>query len=538
MRLRVRRIGALVSVLMTAVAFGGSHHNLALAEPTTASSLQAAFDASSDTYVQGGSANRNNGGAQLMQVRSNGNNRALVRFDQAAMQAAVGNATVLGATLELTITANGNNWGASGRTVDVHRLLVDWAEGNGTDSDRGSGLGATWNCAIDAQIENQAKNCTGGAEWEMGQPGNPAVHPWQQAPTATQMITNNQTGIVEYDVTADVVAFLQGTTPNHGWIVRKTDETQAGTVSFGTKEGGAVAELVVSYSPVAPPVTTRVFPTTTSQQSVVIVGAYGYVASYYDYEVVKVQLSDGTVVGRFPVGGSFPIAMTLHNGDLYVAIYGGSAVARMRTSDGAILATYATDAHPGTIGAFFGKLWVGNWDNGMLRAIDPVAGTTVCTYNGGGRHLSIAADEQHVYTTDPDLPGIRAIDPATCQEVTASNVTLSSYPGNGKQAIGFDGTYLWSVLGSEDIVVRIDRATHTVFDAVAIAGVPVGVAFDGLSAWIMQSEGHSITRLYTGDATVIQTIAVDGEPHVACTTSNQVLVAVWLSPNTLLIEIG
>ena len=137
-------------------------------------------------------------------------------------------------------------WGGGG-DGEAHRLLKDWSEGNGTEAARGTGTGATWNCAVDSNITNQATDCTGPRAWEMGQPNNPAVHPWHQTPSDTITITNGQTGTVEYDVTADVAAFLNGWYTNYGWIIKKTDEGQTGSVTFGTKESPYVAQLVVTF---------------------------------------------------------------------------------------------------------------------------------------------------------------------------------------------------------------------------------------------------------------------------------------------------
>lgn len=183
-----------------------------------------------------------------MHIQSSGSNRGLVKFNQSEIESMVGSGTVLSATLRLTITDNGNNWGPTGRTVDIHRLLSDWAEGSGTEGDRGDGEGATWNCAIDNEILNQAKDCDGSTEWEMGQPNNPSVHPWFETATATQTITNNLSGVVEYDVTADILAFLSGDFDNYGWLIKKANEGQAGQVSFGTREGSFVPELVITIS--------------------------------------------------------------------------------------------------------------------------------------------------------------------------------------------------------------------------------------------------------------------------------------------------
>ena len=99
------------------------------------------FNASADTYVRSGSDNRNMGAGGFMNIQSSGNNRSLVRFDESALQSAIGNSVIVSAKLRLTITDNGNNWGTTGRTVAVYRLLTNWAEGNGTENDRGTGRG-------------------------------------------------------------------------------------------------------------------------------------------------------------------------------------------------------------------------------------------------------------------------------------------------------------------------------------------------------------------------------------------------------------
>jgi hypothetical protein len=207
------------------------------------------LNAFADTHVRSGQGNHNYGAVNFMRVQASGDNRGLVLFDQEELDSAIGSgAAILSAKLRVTITDNGNNWGVSGRTVDVHRLIANWAEGNGTESSNGTGSGATWNCAIDSIISNSAKNCSGSTEWEMGQPNNPSVHPWVQTATDTETIINNQSGVIEYDVTSDVAAFMSGTN-NYGWIIKKTNENQTGSADFGTRESSSVPQLVVTYQP-------------------------------------------------------------------------------------------------------------------------------------------------------------------------------------------------------------------------------------------------------------------------------------------------
>ena len=93
--------------------------------------------ASADTYLRSGAPDTNEGGSSFLRMRASGDNRALVRFDQAALEQAVGSGTLVSASLKLDITGNGNNWGSSGRAISVFRLTSNWAEGKGF-VDRGS----------------------------------------------------------------------------------------------------------------------------------------------------------------------------------------------------------------------------------------------------------------------------------------------------------------------------------------------------------------------------------------------------------------
>ena len=200
-----------------------------------------------DSYIKQGSQNQNEGSSTFMRIQSSGHNRALIKFDQQQIAAAVGNSQNYTATLKFIITDNGNNWGTEGRTIDLHRLTTDWMEGNGfivgnQPSDRGTGSGVTWNCTIDTDIHNQNDDCSGTTAWDMT---HDTSWPFISTPTATANITNNETGVVSFDVTGDIQAFLSGTA-NDGWIIKKTNEGQNGLIEFGSKESTSAPQLVIT----------------------------------------------------------------------------------------------------------------------------------------------------------------------------------------------------------------------------------------------------------------------------------------------------
>jgi hypothetical protein len=169
-----------------------------------------------DTFLRRGAKNRNQGEESYLRIKASGWNRALIRFDAAEI-AALRPGPVPRAILELFIEKNRNNWGAAGRTVDVHRVTAEWTE-----------LGATWNCAGDSNTANQQPDCA--SQWNGGT--------FDPSPIDTVLHTKGLSGWIQFDVTAEVNAILAGSA-HHGWIVKKTDERKAGFVLYTSREGAA-----------------------------------------------------------------------------------------------------------------------------------------------------------------------------------------------------------------------------------------------------------------------------------------------------------
>lgn len=195
-----------------------------------------------DAYIMQGSKNENEGGSEILRLQSSGKNRAIIQFDQNEIEEAIGDSQNFSVKLVYTITDNGNNWGNEGRTIDLHRLTGEWLEGNGNGSYRGEGSGATWNCGIDDNINNQANDCS--SSWEMT---NESEWPFINNPSSATLIENNQEGEVQLDVTSDIQGFINNSYTNYGWLLKKTNEGQNGRVEFGSRETSNSPRLVISF---------------------------------------------------------------------------------------------------------------------------------------------------------------------------------------------------------------------------------------------------------------------------------------------------
>jgi hypothetical protein len=172
------------------------------------------LQAAADTTLQRANPDQNFG-AQKSLVLKEGGNRVLVRFDLAAITAAVGGGSLASAQLRLYIGENAANWGPTGRTVDIYRLDAAWVE-----------TAATWDCADDTNLANSLPDCN--PQWNGGTIEDDA--------TDTIAVTGASSGWIQFDVTADVQAFLAGTADD-GWLIQKTDEGQAGRLDLVSREG-------------------------------------------------------------------------------------------------------------------------------------------------------------------------------------------------------------------------------------------------------------------------------------------------------------
>ncbi|MFY9823638.1 MAG: DNRLRE domain-containing protein [Thermoanaerobaculia bacterium] len=240
-----------------------------------------------DTYLKSGSANQNRGSDTTLQLAHDGH--VLVRFDQNALASTVGSGRLVSASLELFVHSANNNWGADGHPVEAHRLTADWTE-----------AGATWNCAIDTNPVNSKQDCSTG--WTGGTFDDEAAD--------TVLQTKDTGHWLQFDVTADVAAFLAGTS-NQGWLIEKSDDDQGGKVEYTSREGTAAERprLVLLIETAAndqvPPVlaiTSPNQPILVNEPSPTVTLEYSDGGSGVDLATLQVQIDGQDITARCTAG--------------------------------------------------------------------------------------------------------------------------------------------------------------------------------------------------------------------------------------------
>lgn len=165
-----------------------------------------------DSYVSKLNNAGNFGTSDVLAVKSDTTStdprRSLVRADLSSC-AIPSNAAVHSAQLALTVTTAPTVT----RTLDVHRATSAWTEN-----------GVTWDT-------------------------RPAI-----AAATSSTTTGTTAGVaISWDVEADVAAFVAGTSPNEGWVVKDRNESDVDTgVQFASREHASASarpSLVITYYP-------------------------------------------------------------------------------------------------------------------------------------------------------------------------------------------------------------------------------------------------------------------------------------------------
>lgn len=206
--------------------------------------------ASADATLEPAAKNANNGASRALRVQKPV--AGIAAFDMRAVDLT----SVTRATLRLTVCYTPGDstfcpdapsgWPAGGGQLAASRLAAGWERwvayaGSGNqypapDNPRGSGAGVTWNCVTDAEVANEARDCSGADVWD----GGVGVEgPARSSGLLTDAMANGT--VIEFDVTADVQAGLGADSAYLSFFVRKLAQTGSGSVAFYSVEGAAAA---------------------------------------------------------------------------------------------------------------------------------------------------------------------------------------------------------------------------------------------------------------------------------------------------------
>ncbi len=186
-------------------------------------------------YEENNNANGAGGNLFLGRIRTGGERRSLIAFDDLSQIPA--GATIVSAQLEIRV-----NRGRGGAvSTSIHELNADWGEGGSVAGGPGgqgaapSNGGATWNHAFFSD--------TG---WPAGGDFAPAQLSTVNVPSSGTVTFPSTPALV-----SAVQAWVDGTAPNNGWLLRADPGAPTQSAKrFGSRDNGAASNrpvLIVEY---------------------------------------------------------------------------------------------------------------------------------------------------------------------------------------------------------------------------------------------------------------------------------------------------
>lgn len=177
----------------------------------------------------------------------------------------------------------------------------------------------------------------------------PSPRPWDATPSATATITSTTAGTLMLDVTADVAAVLAGA-PDHGWILKKTDEGEPGMLELASRETGAGGpRLVLALAGCTDPAP-QTIATVAGALNPVVDGADLFVASttgglYRAPALGGSAAQIGAYSGQLHVDGDHVYAATENSGIIARTPRGGGGDQVLHDDDGEAHAVTADATH-------------------------------------------------------------------------------------------------------------------------------------------------------------------------------------------------
>ncbi len=169
-----------------------------------------------------------------------------------------------------------------------------------------------------------------------------------------------------------------------------------------------------------------------------------------------------------------------------------------------VVNTIEIDAEPGGIAATDDRVWVTRPDLAEVQVFDAVQGRQLATIDVGDLPRGVAASDTDVWVANAGDDTVSQIDPATNEVVATIEV------GNGPNAVAITEDAVWVADTLADSVTRIDRETHTIVATIEVGDAPSAIAAAGSAVWVANHFDATISRIDAGTGEVTDTIDLDG----------------------------
>lgn len=284
-----------------------------------------------------------------------------------------------------------------------------------------------------------------------------------------------------------------------GWSGEGCAGTGPCTVSM------AAARHVTATFTLIAPVQTSSYVVGSNPYGIAFDGANMWVALNSSGSVAKLRTSDGAVLGTFATGTN-PVGVAFDGGYVWVANAGSNNVTKLRVSDGAKVGTFPV-ASP--IGVSFdgANMWVANYNSNSVTKLRASDGANLGTFPVGQGPSFVTFDGANVWVGN-------SVSNSVTKLRTTDGADLGTFSvGAGPQGMAFDGVNLWVANVGDNSVTQLRSSDGAILGTYPAGANPAGVAYDGANVWIANYGSNSVTELRTSDGSFVGSFNVGVNPY-------------------------
>ena len=131
-------------------------------------------------------------------------------------------------------------------------------------------------------------------------------------------------------------------------------------------------------------------------------------------QIALLHWYDANRTTRFSVGKVVPNGAAFDGANTWVTNYGSGNVSKLRTSDGAVLGTFAVGSFPEGVAFDGANIWVTNWvPRGSVRRLRASDGRVLGTFGVGNLPYAVAFDGANIWVANSgsnNVTKLRATD--------------------------------------------------------------------------------------------------------------------------------
>ena len=237
-------------------------------------------------------------------------------------------------------------------------------------------------------------------------------------------------------------------------------------------------------------------------------GANLWVTNLGANTVTKLRVSDGAVLGNFPVGGSRPKGIAFDGVNIWIGNVGSDNVTRLRASDGVLLGIVSNVRGGDSLVCDGANIWVADLDRSQVTKVRTRDVTVQGPFSAGGPAACLAFDGENIWVANRGLDRLTKLRASDGTKVDTVFLDRFAQP----YAVAFDGANIWAV-GGFGSVFKVRASDGAILGSPSIGGgEPQGVAFDGANIWVTQFSRNTVTKLRVSDGQVLGTFPVGSGP--------------------------